>query len=157
MLRALRVCKSTIALLEATLLNYLNETDLTEKNQTFKFLTRKSADIKATAEFFKNELTKAGISAEVTTSKGQCGGGTLPDKEIPSFTVVIKQKSSNKLRSDYAEKMYHALLNHETPVLGILKKGNICFDMLTLYPNEAMVIAQIICDFHQQVKENRAV
>ncbi|PKP22265.1 MAG: L-seryl-tRNA(Sec) selenium transferase [Bacteroidetes bacterium HGW-Bacteroidetes-21] len=157
MLRALRVCKSTIALLEATLLNYLNETDLTEKNQTFKFLTRKSADIKATAEFFKNELTKAGISAEVTTSKGQCGGGTLPDKEIPSFTVVIKQKSSNKLRSDYAEKMYHALLNHETPVLGILKKGNICFDMLTLYPSEAKVIAQIICDVHQQVKENRAI
>ena len=76
----------------------------------------------------------------------------MPDKEIPSFSVVIRHKSSNKTRSDFAEKMHHGLLMHKSPVLAVLKKGDIYFDMLTVFKSEAKEIAAIISEVYHQIK-----
>jgi L-seryl-tRNA(Ser) seleniumtransferase len=155
MLRALRVCKTTLALLETACMYYLNDKDLNEKNLIFKIFNRKLEEIKHTAEILKNELEKNGIPAEVVACKGQCGGGTLPDGEIDSFSVMIKNDTPNKERSEYAEKMYHKLLFHTIPVLGILKKGNIYFDVLTIFENDIKELSQIIIEVNHTVKKNQ--
>jgi len=154
MLRALRVCKTTLALLETACMYYLNEKELNEKNMIFKIFNRKPDEIKNTAEVLKNELEAKGIPAEVVSSIGQCGGGTLPDGEINSFSVMIKNDNPNKERSEYAERMYHGLLSYKTPVLGILKKGNIYFDVLTIFENDIKELSQIIFEVNQSVEKH---
>ncbi|NTW31440.1 MAG: L-seryl-tRNA(Sec) selenium transferase [Bacteroidetes bacterium] len=156
MFRALRVCKVTLALLETACMYYLNENDLNEKNLIYKIFNRKQEEIKKTAEILRNYLEKKGILSEIVSSKGQFGGGTLPDREIESFAVMIKNNSPNKIRSKYAEKVYQGLLSHTKPVLGILKKGNIYFDVLTIFENEIEEIAQIICEVHESIVKNKS-
>jgi L-seryl-tRNA(Ser) seleniumtransferase len=153
MLRALRVCKTTLALLETACMYYLNEKELNEKNLIFKIFNRKSDELKNTAEILKNDLIANGIPAEVVASTGQCGGGTLPDGEIESFSVMIKNDQPNKERSEYAEKMYKGLLSHPAPVLGVLKKGNIYFDVLTLFDEDIKELVQTIKNVNSNIKK----
>ena len=154
MLRALRVCKTTLALLETACTYYLNDKDLNEKNMIFKTFNRKPNEIKNTAEALKKELEIKGILTEIVASTGQCGGGTLPDGEIESYSVMIKNINPNKIRSEYAEKMHTGLLSHKKPVLGILKKGNIYFDVLTIFDNDIKELVEIIFDVHQSLEKN---
>jgi len=144
MVRALRVCKTTLALVESACNYYLNDDVLFEKNLVFKTLNRPNTEIKKTAEKLKNELEIAGITTEVVSSKGQYGGGTLPDVDIDSYSVKIVNAESNNKRSKFAEQMHKELLLNEYPVLGILKKGNIYFDMLTIFNNDVEGLANII-------------
>ncbi len=152
MLRALRVCKLTLAFLETACMYYLNERDLNEKNLTYKTFNRKPEEIKKIAEILKTELDKNGISTEIVKSTGQCGGGTLPDAEIESYSVMIKKASSNKIRSEYAEKMFSGFLSHPQPILAILKKGNIYFDVLTIYEKDIEELVKIIIEVINKTK-----
>lgn len=155
MLRALRVCKTTLALLETACLYYMDENILQQKNIFFKTLNRSVKEIKTSADLLQKKLTDSKISSEIISSKGQCGGGTLPDAEIDSFSLVIKTKGTGKENSAYAEKMYAGLLHHKTPILALLLKGKICFDMLTLFNEEIPLLAHAITDVHQSITKQK--
>lgn len=148
MLRALRVCKLTLALLETACFSYLKDKDLKAKNPVFNLMNRPLDDIRKAAAILCKALEKEGIKTEITESTGQCGGGTLPDAEIPSLSVKIINTQSNKLRSQYAEHMMEGLLHHEHPVLPVLKQGNIYFDMLCVFDDEIPQLIQSITDVH---------
>ena len=154
LLRALRVCKTTLALLETACTYYFKNEILIEKNLIYKIINRTPKELLETAERLQNILKDNHIEAEIMETIGQCGGGTLTDSEIPSFAVMIKNNFPNKLRSEYAEKMHHHLLLHQKLVLGILKKGSIYFDVLTIFKNEIEEVAQIISETHQMVTNN---
>ena len=151
MLRALRVCKTTLALLETACTYYLDEEELKSKNLIFKAFHREKAEIHTAAETLQSFLTRHGIDSEIAPSTGQCGGGSLPDSGIESYAVVIRFGKSNKESSAYAEKMYIQLLAQEKPVLGILRKGKILFDMLTVDPLEIEMIGQMIAEANRKV------
>ncbi len=144
MMRALRAGKETISLLETACMYYLNDDDLFEHNHLFKTLNQDEEQKMAIATKLQNELHKYNIETVITDSKGQYGGGTLPDYVIDSYTVRIENAESNKKRSKFAEKLYHSLLDNDLPILSILKKGNIYFDVLTLIDEDISKIAQII-------------
>ena len=144
MMRALRAGKETILLLETACMYYLNDDDLFEHNHLFKTLNQDDKQKKATAEKLHNELKKHKINTEIVKSKGQYGGGTLPDYVIDSYTVKIINTESNKKRSKFAENLYHSLLDNTLPILSILKKGDIYFDVLTLIDEDIKEIAKII-------------
>jgi len=152
MLRALRVCKTTLALLETACSYYLNDDLLFNNNIVFKLSSQTIADIDRKAEKLAKLLNQKGIPCEVIESKTQVGGGSLPDCDIPSRAVILRPvKQSNKTRSEFAEKIYNALLLHQTPVLGILTKGNIMFDALTIDEHETEIIANAIVEVHKQI------
>ncbi len=151
MMRALRVCKSTLAILETACSYYLNDQTLKEKNMIFKIFNRSSNELKSTAEMLQNQLSKQNIETQVVPSKGQCGGGTLPDGELDSYSVTIKCEGNNKKRSEYAEAIFSNLLLHANPILGVLKTGNIYFDVLTIFEHEVEAIAQVISEVHVKV------
>jgi L-seryl-tRNA(Ser) seleniumtransferase len=152
MLRALRVCKTTLALLETACIYYLNEEELKNKNLIFKAFHREKTEIHAAAESLQTILSRHGVDSEILPSTGQCGGGSLPDSGIESYAVMIRFGKSNKESSAYAEKMYLQLLAHEKPVLGILRKGKILFDMLTVDPLEIEIVGQVIVDTNRKVE-----
>jgi L-seryl-tRNA(Ser) seleniumtransferase len=151
MMRALRVCKTTLALLETACSYYLNDITLKDKNMIFRTFSRKSNELREAAESLRILLYNKGIESEVVPSKGQCGGGTLPDGEIDSFAVMLRCEGNNKTRSEYAEKMYAALLQNDKPVLGVIKQGKILFDVLTIFENEVEEIALAISEVHNGI------
>ena len=152
MLRALRVGKTTLALLESACLNYLDENQLLEKNRVFHMLNKTPGELKKKAELLQTELKKHNIESSVVASKGHCGGGALPEKEIDTWAVLIEKKGvSGKKRSEFSEKMHHVLLNHNRPVLGILKKGMLYFDLLTITSGEIPEVANTIHDVYKNV------
>jgi len=148
LMRALRVSKTTLAVLETSCQFYLNDKDLFEKNIIFKTLKRSITEKRKTAENLQKELLKYKIKSEITESKGQYGGGTLPEHEIDSFAVrlVFDGKKNN---SDKAEKLYRKLLTTDNPVLGVLKQGNIYFDILTIFDENVANLAQLINEIYK--------
>lgn len=148
MLRALRVCKATLALLETACLYYLREEELISKNMIYKALERDKKEILSIAEKLRSYLKDHNIESEVTPSPGQCGGGSLPDTAIDSFSVVIKHGKTNRESSDYAEKMFKTLLQQTVPILGILKQGNLVFNMLTVDEKDIEIIGREIVKAH---------
>ncbi len=151
MLRALRVCKTTLALLETTCSYFLNEEDLNTKNWIFKTFHKTREALHAAAEELKSQLSQQAIDAVVTPSSGQCGGGSLPDTRLDSFAVMIRFGRSNREKSAYAGSMYRQLLAHEKPVLAILKQGTILFDLLTVDPGDIPALACLIAEAHRMV------
>jgi L-seryl-tRNA(Ser) seleniumtransferase len=154
MLRALRVCKVTLAMLETVCMYYFNEKALNEKNLVHKVFNRGPEDIKKTALALKKGLDKKGIKTNVVDSTGQFGGGTLPDGEIKSYAVKITNDNTNKKRSDFAENFFAGLLSQPEPVLGILKKGDIYFDVLTIFEDEVPDLVRIISEVYKTIDKS---
>lgn len=153
MVRALRVGKTTLAFMEAALSYYLDDKTLTEKNTIFRMMTKKPDEIKHNAGLLQKELSKHKINSSVVTGKGQCGGGALPGKELESYAVRIDGDfGSNKKKSEFAEKLYSGLMQHKTPVVGILRKGDIYFDLLTIPDEQIGKLAEIIGDVYNKTE-----
>lgn len=141
MMRALRVGKTTLAILETACSYYLSDKDLFENNILFKTLSKPKNEILNTAELLKTALENVDIRSDIVDSKGKYGGGTLPDLELESFSVrLLPKNADNKL----AKKLYHQLLEQEDPILSNLKSGAIYFDVLTLENKEIDNIANSI-------------
>jgi len=152
MLRALRVDKINIAFLETICSYYLNNQELNRKNLLFKTLNQSPKELELKALNLQQKLLELGIKTEVLNSKGQFGGGALPGEEIKSTSLYLSFTiGSNKKRSTMAEKMHNDLLQHKTPLLSILKKGMVYFDMLTLIEEDADIIARIIGETHENI------
>jgi L-seryl-tRNA(Ser) seleniumtransferase len=155
MMRALRVCKTTLALLETACSYYLKEEDLMEKNLIFKAFHRNKALIRQSAEKLQALLQSKSIETIVVPSEGQCGGGTLPDSAINSFALKLQYGKSNKEKAGFAARMHQQLLVGKNPVLAILKQGQLLFDMLTVDEAEIESIANAIVESYQQVLETK--
>lgn len=148
MMRALRVGKTTLAILETACSYYLNDKDLFEHNMLFHTLNKPIAEIKQTAQELKEALDKYNICSKVVDSKGKYGGGTLPDMELDSYSVrLLPEDSKNSL----AKSLYHKLLEQKQPVLSNLKSGAIYFDALSLQDDDIADIAKTISLAYSQV------
>ncbi|HOW24600.1 MAG TPA: L-seryl-tRNA(Sec) selenium transferase [Bacteroidales bacterium] len=143
--RALRVGKTTLALLEAACLSYLDDEHLMQTNPVFAMLHKTPEEIRQKADMLHQELKVLHIDSEVVPNGAQTGGGSLPEAEIPSYAVMIRGffKTSRE-RAAFAEQVYRKLLLHDTPVMGILRRGQVLFDVLTIPDHEIPLVARII-------------
>jgi L-seryl-tRNA(Ser) seleniumtransferase len=150
--RAVRVGKTVLALLEAVCLAYLDEETLLTKSPVFQMM---SADLKALtkrAVFLSEKLKAEGISSRVVSSFGQAGGGALPGKTIESRAVQPDiDASSRAVKTARAELIYRKLLKQELPVLGVLRKGNLLFDVLTIPESDLNRAAETITTVFREV------
>lgn len=126
MMRALRVGKLTIAALRAVISWYFSDEKLMENIPLFSLLNRSTKDLERMAEQLQGLLKDVDVEAEVVPSKAQVGGGTLPDLFIDSFAVKIK---FSKKEEKKAEGIFRILMQLDEPVIGILREGDLLFDM----------------------------
>jgi L-seryl-tRNA(Ser) seleniumtransferase len=138
LMRTLRVDKFTITALNTILKFYLREEDLFKKSPVFVMLNRKKEELLILAEKLSGELKRNQIISKIVESKAQCGGGALPKLELDSYAVKIL---SDKPDKKFAEKLFKSLLKHDKPVLGILREGEILFDLFTVQEEDIPAIA----------------
>jgi len=152
MLRALRVDKLTLAFLENNCNYFLDEKLLNKKNLFYKMINQPLFEIEKKAKTLQEFLSKYKIDSEVVESKGQFGGGALPGSEINSFAVKLKvKKNTSRQRSEFAESLYKGLLQQSIPVLAILRKGDIYFDVLTMPEQELELALKSISNVYKQI------
>lgn len=144
LLRALRVCKTTIAILEKACSYYLDDSQLFTKNILFATLNKQDSEIYNSACKLKESLTELGINSFITPSEGEYGGGTLPDLTIKSYEVRIDIDVLKKKDKNIGKTVYNKLLMTDMPLLTNLRSGNIYVDMLCINNDDITLIANSI-------------
>ncbi len=152
MTRALRVGKETVALLESLCIKYLDEDTFFKYSPIYKMMNSSAESLKTKAEELKKRLLHTGLNVEIVNSSGQTGGGSLPEETIDSYAVQLSLKEgSRKEKTQFAEKTYRRLLTGEKPLLGVLRKGKLIFDVLTLDESQIDVAAGLITGVCKEV------
>jgi L-seryl-tRNA(Ser) seleniumtransferase len=141
LMRTLRVDKFTIAALNTILKFYLREEDLFKKSPVFAMLNRSKEELLKLAEKLSNDLKNYQIKNEIIESKAQCGGGALPQLELDSYAIKIIQEKDEK---NFTDKLFKSLLSNEKPVLGILREGEILFDVFTIREEDIVTIVEAV-------------
>ena len=123
--RAMRVDKMTLAALEATLRSYEAE-KATEEVPTIAMLAVSQEALLAKAEKLCRGLTDAGCSAQVVSTQGQVGGGSVPTQMLKSFAVALEPKAGS------VDAMEEKLRLGEPPVIGRIHHDRYLLDVRTL-------------------------
>jgi L-seryl-tRNA(Ser) seleniumtransferase len=139
MMRTLRVGKLTIAALTAVLRYYLKDEDLLTKIPIFMMLNRDDSERSRLANLLKKELNNYDIECEITYSPAQTGGGTLPQLQLKSKAVMLISADKK-----FAKRIFSGLLKLDRPILGILREGNLLFDVLTVFEEDILFIAKAV-------------
>ncbi len=90
--RAIRIDKLTLAGLEATLMEYLDEEKAIKEIPTLRMLTESLNDIENRAKKIQMELTAVDallLKIDIEQEFSQAGGGSLPLVKLPTFVVTL--------------------------------------------------------------------
>ena len=143
--RALRVSKTTLAALEATLRLYRNPDTLAQRLPTLRLLTRPAEEIATTATRLAPPLqTALGNFATVTCEpcQSQIGSGALPVERLSSTALVLRPTTKRPGKALLA--LEAALRQLPTPVIGHIRDGALHLDLRCLESkDEASFIAQL--------------
>ncbi|RJQ44809.1 MAG: L-seryl-tRNA(Sec) selenium transferase [Nitrospiraceae bacterium] len=138
MLRAMRIDKMTLASLEATFMQYLDEEKAMKEIPTLKMLTQSEGEIKRRAKRIASSLRKE-ISGHaeigVIADESQAGGGSLPEISFPTFAVSLKPL---KISVNELEKR---LRLGEPHVIARIKDDTLIMDARTIQDEEAKILA----------------
>ncbi|HMS17872.1 MAG TPA: L-seryl-tRNA(Sec) selenium transferase [Planctomycetota bacterium] len=139
--RALRVDKSTLAALEATLALFLNPERLRAEHPVIGMLTADPKMLAAKAESLRTHCllgAPTGTDVEVIAMESETGSGALPTLKIPSFGVAIRHPL---VRATHLSKD----LRFASPgVFTRLIDGRVCLDVRTLFAGEELEAADVI-------------
>lgn len=129
MARALRVCKLTLAALEATLEIYLDPDRRDKEIPTLTRLTETPIAIRPRATKFANWLQQQHPRDQITVADDQsfAGGGSLPAQ--PLATVVVQWLPANNV-----DRVAQQLRAQSPAVLGRIHDGALVFDFRTIAP-----------------------
>lgn len=133
--RALRVDKTTLAGLQATLLHYLKGEAL-QAIPTWRMITRSLDELRTTAERWAEALRAAGLPAEVTAGQSAVGGGSLPGETLPTWCVAIAVPSPDELA--------RRLRTHEPPIIVTIQDDKLLLDPRTVQPDEEHSLLQTL-------------
>jgi L-seryl-tRNA(Ser) seleniumtransferase len=131
--RALRVDKTTLAGLEATLLAYVHGR-ATSDIPVWRMIGAALDDLRARAERLAEQIGHA--HADVVPCTSAVGGGSLPGETLPSFAVA--------LRSAQPDGLARALRQGAPPVVGRISDGLLLLDMRTVLEEQDAALARAV-------------
>jgi L-seryl-tRNA(Ser) seleniumtransferase len=133
--RALRVDKTTIAALQATLLHYLKG-EAEEKVPIWRMMAMPIEAIEGRAIAWAKKLAEASVAARVVDGRSTVGGGSLPGETLPTRLVVIQVNSPDELA--------HRLRAGGPPVIGRIEDDLFLLDPRTVLVEEDGVLIEAI-------------
>ncbi|MFC4323165.1 L-seryl-tRNA(Sec) selenium transferase [Litchfieldia salsa] len=129
--RVLRVDKMTLAALEATLLTYLKGGKELETIPTIRDIIVPENQIEKRAlDFIEQMKNQEHLTFTIQSDVSQVGGGTMPDVEIPTYTVSLTH--SNKS----AEEVAVSLRTGKPSIITRVKKDGVILDFRTIAQDE---------------------
>lgn len=137
LLRALRIDKLSLAALEGTLLDYLNERLLTEKIPVWRMLQKEESELLSEADLLAGDLREVlqdKAEVEMVSGFSEAGGGSLPTVEFPTCLVAVKPLTGNE------ESWSNLLRQNVPPVLLRRQKGCLLLDPRTLLEGDRALI-----------------
>jgi len=133
--RALRVDKTTIAGLQATLLHYLKG-EAEEKVPIWRMIAMPIEAIEQRAMAWVQKLTEAGVAARVVDGRSTVGGGSLPGETLPTRLVAVQADSPDELA--------RRLRAGDPPVIGRIEDDHFLLDPRTVLAEEGEELMEAI-------------
>ena len=136
MKRALRADKITLAILDATLREYEDESTVTERIPLLATLTTPLEELDARAAAVSSALADRldeGLSVSIEASRCQLGSGALPDQHVPSRAVAISGSSRA------VERLSAKLRHLPVPVISRRQSGRLWLDMRCAEPLDELI------------------
>lgn len=135
--RALRVDKMTLAALELTLREYLDEGKAIKNIETLKMLTMNIEEIENKAKKLYDLLINIkNIKIQIKDDFSQVGGGSLPLEQIKTKVIIIKSLDEK------ISKVEENLRNLNPPIVGRIKNDELYIDLRTVREDEIQVISE---------------
>lgn len=141
LLRMLRVDKITLALLEETLNSYLkNELD---NIPTLKMLNTKIETLEQRANNLKEKCENF-IKSEVIKTSTMVGGGTTPNKKIPTIALTLEHKNykPNKLEE----------ILRKNSIISRIENDKVLLDFRTILESDCKKIEEILKNLFESIK-----
>ncbi len=134
--RALRVDKSTLAALQATLLHYLRG-EAEREVPVWRMIAMPLQVLDDRADAWAAELRGRGMPATVIPTTSTVGGGSLPGEVLPTRALAIAHPAPHALAS--------ALRRGAPPIVGRIAEDRLILDPRTVPPemDEALVRAVV--------------
>jgi L-seryl-tRNA(Ser) seleniumtransferase len=132
--RAMRMDKSRLAGLAATLFHYL-KAEAAVKVPVWRMIATPLEEIELRARIWVEVL---GEKAKVTAGETMVGGGSLPGGSLPTKLVVIG--GGNK----YVQALSRKLRSRDIPVVGRIEKDELLLDPRTVLPEEDDLIIKAL-------------
>ncbi len=133
--RALRVDKTTLAGLQATLIHYL-EGKAPQKVPVWRMIAMPLQEIERRARSWAEKLAGSGVDAGVVDGLSAVGGGSLPGERLPTKLLAIAVDSPDELA--------RRLRTGDPPVVGRIENDRLLFDPRTVLPEEDEVLLEAI-------------
>ena len=125
--RALRVDKTTLAGLQATLLHYLRQEAVAEI-PVWQMIAAPLEAIRGRAEAWAAQVQAVGIPATTRVAHSTVGGGSLPGQMLPTAVVALEPASPDALAA--------RLRAQEPPVIARIEANRLLLDPRTVLPQE---------------------
>lgn len=134
--RALRVDKSTLAALQATLLHYLRG-EAEREIPVWRMIATPVEALAGRAEALAAALREQGVAAAVVPAASTIGGGSLPGETLPTRAVALAVSAPDAFAA--------ALRRGDPPVVGRIQDGQLLLDLRTVAPekDEALVLGVV--------------
>jgi len=133
--RALRMDKSSIAALNATLLHYAKG-EAEREVPVWRMISVPLAEIAARARRLSRLI---GEGASVVDGRSMIGGGSLPEESLPSKLIAIPAASGAAL-----ETLARRLRQGETPVVGRIEDGRLVLDPRTVASRDHAALVRAV-------------
>ncbi|NJM09090.1 L-seryl-tRNA(Sec) selenium transferase [Candidatus Gracilibacteria bacterium] len=136
LMRALRVDKTTIAGLTATLQSYRRGMALAEI-PVWQMITAPADAVRARCERLAVRLMSAGIVAEVSVCESAVGGGSLPGDTLASYALALAVDSPDALA--------RRLRLGQPPVVARISEQRLLCDLRTVLQDQDDTLVEAIC------------
>ena len=136
MMRALRLDKTILAALSATLDLYLGP-DPTQSVPILQLISTPLEELQTRAESLAESISEiSDYTATAMEDVTYLGGGSVPTQEIETWSVSIK----HALRSD--DELSLQLRTSATPVLGRIRQNEFKLDLRSVFPHQDQLILE---------------
>lgn len=135
--RALRVDKTTLAGLQATLLHYLLG-EAPEEVPVWRMISLDAARIEERARRWLGELGERGLQAAILPGRSTVGGGSLPGETLPTHLVALDVDAPDEIAG--------CLRAGEPPVIARIENDRLVLDPRTVLPEQEALLWDLVAE-----------
>ncbi len=135
--RALRVDKTTLAGLQATLRHYLLG-EATEKVPVWRMISQDESILQERARQWVNTLDGSGVAARVVPAHSTVGGGSLPGETLPTHLVALEVESPDAVSA--------RLRAGAPPVVARIEAGCLVLDPRTVLLEQEVALLRLVAE-----------